>query len=94
MGQAADRRLGVGDEPATDEEARGGIRVEDVSKRLEAELEPVALRLVAAEQDDGPVGGRGSGREAADVDGVRKDLPRPSGSPRKRSEERFENALW
>ena len=55
------------------------MRVADVAERLEAELEPVALRLVAAEQQDRPVGRRGSRREAVDVDGVREDLPRPRG---------------
>ena len=56
--EPAHRRLGVGDEAPADEEPRARVRVEHVPERLERELEPVLLRLVAAEQDDRPVGGR------------------------------------
>ena len=56
--EALHRRLGIRDETTGDEEARAGVRVEHVAKRLEPKLEPVGLRLVAAEEDDRAVGGR------------------------------------
>ena len=56
--EPVERRLRVGHEPPADEQARPRVLVEQVPERLERELEPVRLRLVAAEQDDGPVGRR------------------------------------
>ena len=62
---------------------------------LSAELEPVRLRLVAAEEQHRPVRRRrGAGREAFDVDRVREDLPGPARLSEERSEERLLNALW
>ena len=52
--------------------------VEHVAERLERELEPVRLGLVAAEEHDRPAGRRRPRRERVDVDGVREDLPRPA----------------
>ena len=54
------------------------MRGEQRRERAQAELEPVRLRLVAAEQEHRAAVGRlGRGREALDVDGVRQDLPAP-----------------
>ena len=47
-----DDRSGIRDEATCDEEARVGVLVEHVTEGLEPELEPVGLRLVAAEEDD------------------------------------------
>ena len=54
-----DERLDGSDEPSRDEELRVRMRRrEQRRERLERELEPVGLRLVAAEEQDGPVLGQ------------------------------------
>ena len=80
-----------------DEEPRVRVRARTNAPRVRnAELEPVRLRLVAAEDQDGPVRGTvGAGREELDVDGVREDLP----ACRRLAEEAgrsksFQNSLW
>ena len=55
-----------------------GVDGEERGQRLEPELEPVRLILVATEEQDGPaVGGSLGRREMSDVDRVVEDLPRP-----------------
>ena len=94
-----DRRAGVGDEPAADEEPRAGMGVQHVPERLERELETVLLRLVAAEQHDRPVRRHRPRGEAVHVDGVREDLPRAVGHAEERvggalAEQRSGRATW
>ena len=50
--------------------------VQHVTEGLEPELEPVGLRLVAAEEDDRAAAGSHYRGEPLDVDRVREDLPR------------------
>ena len=89
-----DRRAGIGDEPAADEQPRAGMGVQHVPERLERELETVRLRLVAAEQHHRPGRRHRPRGERLHVDGVREYLPRAAGTPRNASEERLLNALW
>ena len=71
--------IGV-DEPPRDEELRVGVRREERCERLQPELEPVRLVLVAAEQEHGPaLRPAARRREALDVDRVVENLPRPAG---------------
>ncbi len=54
------------------------MRGEESRERLQPELEPVRLVLVAAEEEDGAAFRRAARRrEVVDVDGVVEDLPRP-----------------
>ena len=56
-----------------------GCDAEQRGEGRQGQLQPVRLRLVAAEQQDGPPAGASGGRrEARDVDRVREDLPRPA----------------
>ncbi len=87
--EAPQGRRWVGDEPPAHEEPCARVGGEDVPERLERQLEPVGLRLVAAEEDDRPVGRRRAGREPLHVDRVREDLPRSA----RLAEERIGRAL-
>ena len=78
--EPVDDRLDRRGEPPGDEKLRVGMRRNQSRQRLEPELEPVRLVLVAAEQEHGPAARRMLGRrELLDVDRVVEHLPGPGG---------------
>ena len=69
-------RLHGDDEPARDEQPGVRVRRRERGERRHGQLQPVGLRLVAAEEQDRAAGRSVRGRrEARDVDRVREDLP-------------------
>ena len=86
---------GLTSRPVTRSCASGRLRAKR-RERPERELEPVLLRLIAAEEEHRPAAGGGVRRgEVRDVDRVVEDLPGPVAARRgSSSAERFENSLW
>ena len=90
-----DDRLDRRHQPAGDEQLRVRVRSGGERRASEAELEPVGLVLVAAEEQDRAALGRVLGRrEALNVDRVVEDLPGPAGSDTHSSADRLQNSLW
>ena len=74
-----DQRLGGPHEPTGDEQPRIGTVGEQRRQRSQAELEPVCLRLVTAEDEHRAACGRPPRRrESLDVHRIREHLPAPA----------------